>query len=291
MDFLTELLSMKGADERVPAKTFDFSARANLVRYYRQSSRRLLVLDYDGTLVPFATDPYHARPGSALLHILRALCGDPKNEVVLATGRERARLDQWFSGVGLGFVAEHGVWIKEWDGPWKLLKSLETDWKKRVFPILQTYADRLTGAFVEEKEYTLAWHYRGADPEQGTAVARELTDHLLAFTANIDVQILRGNKVIEIRNPAFNKGVAVQHWLSKTDFDFILAIGDDGTDEDTFAILPPQAYSFRLGETARSRARYGLRDPEEVARLLKEFTSMSGRAALEARSDVTVSDL
>jgi trehalose 6-phosphate synthase/phosphatase len=291
MDFLIELLSMKRPDEPAPVKGFGFSARARLIRHYRQSSRRLLVLDYDGTLVPFATAPNLAKPSPTLLRILRALCDDSKNDVVLATGRDRATLDQWFSGIGLGFAAEHGVWTKEWDGAWTLLKSLEVDWKKRVSPILEMYADRLAGAFVEKKEYSLAWHYRAADPEQGTTVARELTDHLLAFTANIDVQVQRGNKVIEIRNPGINKGVAVQQWLSKTDFDFILAIGDDWTDEDTFAILPPHAYSFRLGETARTHARYSLRDPGEVVRFLEDLVGMSDAAALKEKLNVTVPDL
>jgi trehalose 6-phosphate synthase/phosphatase len=290
-DFLIELLSMKRPDDSAQVKGFGFSARARLMRHYRQSSRRLLILDYDGTLVPFATTPTLAKPSQTLLRILRALSDDSKNDVVLATGRDRATLDQWFSGVGLGFAAEHGVWIKEWDGAWKLLKSLEVDWKERVFPILEMYADRLSGAFVEEKEFSLAWHYRAADPEQGTTVARELTDHLLAFTANVDVQVLRGNKVIEIRNPGINKGLAVQQWLSKNDFDFILAVGDDGTDEDTFTILPSHAYSFRLGEAPRTHARYRLRDPGEVVRLLEDLGVISDTAAVKEKLNVTVPNL
>jgi trehalose 6-phosphate synthase/phosphatase len=122
-------------------------------------------------------------------------------------------------------------------------------------------------------------------------VARELTDHLLAFTANIDLQVLRGNKVIEIRNSGINKGFAVQQWLSKTHFDFMLAIGDDGTDEDMFATLPPRADSFRLGETARTHARYILRAPGEVRRLLEELAGMSETAAAKEKLNVTVRDL
>jgi trehalose 6-phosphate synthase/phosphatase len=290
-DFLIELLSTKRPDEPPARKNFGLAARTKLMRQYRQSSRRLMVLDYDGTLVPFANAPDLAKPSSMLLRILRALCNDPKNEVLLATGRDRATLDQWFSGLRLGFAAEHGVWIKDWAGDWRLLKPLEVDWKKRISPILEMYADRVAGAFVEEKEYSLAWHYRAADPEQGTSVARELTDHLLAFTANIDLQVMRGNKVIEIRNPGINKGFAVQQWLAKTRFDFILAIGDDGTDEDTFAILPPRAHSFRLGEAARTHARYTLRGADEVVRLLEDLVGMSDTGAVREKVNATMRDL
>ena len=288
MDFLTELLSTKRAEDPSPVKSFSFSARSKLLRHYRQSTRRLLVLDYDGTLVPFAPTPDLAKPSQTVLRILSSLADDPRNDVVLATGRDRATLDQWFNGVGLGFAAEHGAWIKPWDGAWTLLKPLEVDWKERISPILKMYADRLPGAFVEEKEFSLAWHYRAADLEQGRATARELTDHLLAFTANIDVQVLRGSKVIEIKNPGINKGFAIQRWLSTNNFDFILAIGDDSTDEDIFTILPPEAYSFRLGETSRTHARYSLRDPSEVAQFLVELVGINNAAAAAEKLNVTV---
>ncbi len=287
-DFLIELLSPKPTDDSSPVKRFNASTRAKLIQHYRRSMRRLLILDYDGTLVPFSTDPGLAKPGQMLLRILSALAADPKNDVVLATGRDRATLDQWFKGIGLGFAAEHGVWIKQSNGAWTLLKPLEVEWKERILPVVETYADRLPGAFVEEKEFSLAWHYRAADLEQGRAVARELTDHLLAFTANIDVQVLRGSKVIEIRSPGINKGCAIQLWLSRTNFDFILAIGDDSTDEDTFAILPPHAYSFRLGETSRTHARYSLGDPSEVGQFLDELAGLSRGAVAAERLNATV---
>jgi trehalose 6-phosphate synthase/phosphatase len=134
-------------------------------------------------------------------------------------------------------------------------------------PILKTYADRVPGAFVEEKEFSLVWHYRMASLEQGRPVARELTDHLLVFTASIDLQVLRGNRAIEIRKAGINKGGAVQQWIDKENFDFILAIGDDATDEDMFAVLPHWGYSFRVG-AHRTRARFRLSGPGEVLQLL-----------------------
>jgi trehalose 6-phosphate synthase/phosphatase len=287
-DFLFELLSTKRMADPPPGKSFSLAARAKLVRHYRRSTRRLLVLNYEGTLVPLATAPNLAEPSQPLLRILSSLANNPRNDVVLATSRDRARLDQWFCGVGLSFAAEHGVWIKQRDGEWSLVKSLEVDWKERISPILKIYADRLPGAFVEEKEFSLAWHYSASDLERGRATARELTDYLSAFTANIDVQVLRARKVIEIKNPAINKGFAIQQWLSTNNFDFILAIGDDSTDEDMFNILPPEAYSFRVGETSRSHARYRLRDPSEVAQFLRELAGTGNAAVAAEKLNVTV---
>jgi trehalose 6-phosphate synthase/phosphatase len=120
-----------------------------------------------------------------------------------------------------------------------------------------------------------------------------LTDHLLVFTASIDLQVLRGNKAIEIRKAGVNKGSAVQQWLAKHEYDFVLAIGDDLTDEDMFAVLPSWAYSFRVG-TARTHARFRLQNSTEVLQLLAELavgqdsttTDSQGTARANPTSDI-----
>jgi trehalose 6-phosphate synthase/phosphatase len=269
--FLRELLSIVPAGAGSAAHDFTEADRAKVIEDYGRSSHRLLILDYDGTLVPFSIDPEMARPGPKLLKILGPLADDPGNMLVLATGRPRKTLDQWFGALPIGFAAEHGAWVKDIGGPWTLIRALDTDWMERVLPILQTYADRVPGAFVEEKEFSLVWHYRAADPDLGRGASRELTDYLLAFTANLDVQVLRGSKVIELRTLSVNKGAAVQQWLARTEFDFVLAIGDDWTDEDIFTVLPESAYSFRVGSASRTHARYRLRDPQIVIDILAQL--------------------
>jgi trehalose 6-phosphate synthase/phosphatase len=263
------LLSVRPVDDE--SKTKSLTAPLNrALADYKRSARRLLILDYDGTLVPFAVSPELAKPTPVLLRFLSSLAVDPCNEVLLATGRDRGTLDRWFKGIPMGLAAEHGAWIKERDGDWKRQHFVAPHWKQEILPILKTYADRVPGAFVEEKEFSLVWHYRIADLEQARPVARELTDHLLVFTASIDLQVLRGNKTVEIRKAGINKGGAVQQWIEKGNFDFILAIGDDSTDEDMFAVLPYWGYSFRVGAHP-TRARFRMGDPAEVLEFLREL--------------------
>ena len=271
MDFLVELLASNPGDKESHVQWLEEPVRATLAEQYHCSARRLLIFDYDGTLVPFAASPELAKPTVGLLRILRSLANDSRNELVLATGRDRATLDQWFNGVPMGLAAEHGAWIKEWNGEWKMQQPLPLNWKERLLPILEMYADRVPGAFVEEKDFSVVWHYRAADPEQGRETARELADHLLVFTASIDLQVMHGNKAIEIRKAGVNKGSVVQQWMTTNDFDFILAIGDDLTDEDMFAALPQWACSFRVGP-ARTRARFRLRNSVEVLQFLTQLT-------------------
>lgn len=220
--------------------------------------------------MPFARKPHLATPSADVLRLLRTLSGDPANTVVLISGRDKKTLEGWFGRIPINMVAEHGAWLKKQDGDWRTLKQQANDWKPRILPILELYADRLPGAFVEEKDHSLAWHYRAADPEQGRILAGELMDHLSSFTANINVQVLQGSKVVELRSSGINKGVAGMRWLSKEQYDFILAIGDDWTDEDLFAVLPDTAYSIRVGVT-NTQARYNFRNPSDTLQLLESL--------------------
>jgi trehalose 6-phosphate synthase/phosphatase len=237
-------------------------------------------------LVPFVNDPKMARPDQELLALLAALGADATNEVVIVSGRSRRDLEEWFGKLPVALVAEHGAWLRPEGSEWRMLKAITTDWKPRVRPILQLYEDRLPGALLEEKEFSLAWHYRRADPEQASLRAKELLDDLADYTRNIDVQVLEGNKVLEIRNTGVSKGSAAKEWLATHGPEFILAIGDDWTDEDLFRALPPSAHSVRVG-LAATAARYYLPTHNAVRRLLREMSLATGELAAETQPPQT----
>jgi trehalose 6-phosphate synthase/phosphatase len=263
------------------ARVLTGKARIQLVQQYRAAESRALLLDYDGTLVPFVNDPKQARPDAELLDLLSALAVDPANEVAIVSGRPRADLDEWFGELPLALLAEHGTCLRSKGAEWRTLKAISTEWKAKVRPILQLYVDRLPGALLEEKEFSLAWHYRRADPEQATQRAKELLDDMADYTRNIDVQVLEGDKVIEVRNTGVTKGTGASEWLAGHPADFILAIGDDWTDEDLFRVLPPTAFSIRVG-LARTAARYHLSSHTAVRRLLRELTGAAPIKATDA---------
>ena len=243
----------------------------------QRAPRVILILDYDGTLVPFADEPRAGVPDKKLLAILGALADDSANEVYLISGRDRSTLTHWFEGVGLNFVAEHGAWLRQRNAEWRLLKPLSSEWKERLVPILKTYADHLAGALLEEKEYSLAFHYRRCDPELGAQRAKQLIHELTQFTANFNVQVLEGKKVVEVRNAGVTKGFAAAQIASEVRPDFILAMGDDETDEDLFRSLPQGAVSIRVG-TPFSHAQFSLGGHREVRALLVSLIE-SGRGS------------
>ncbi|MGH7886313.1 MAG: trehalose-phosphatase, partial [Candidatus Binatia bacterium] len=268
MEFLGEIFAMNPGPEETYAKPLDPGSQTGLIQHYDRSLNRLLLLDYDGTLVPFASYPQLAKPSRQLLNSLHRLGANPRNELVLLSGRDKTTLEKWFGALPIGLVAEHGAWIREYQQSWQTIKPLRADWKTTLLPMLQSYTDRVPGAWVEEKEFSLVWHYRVADEQRGILAARELTDDLIELTANIDVQVVQGNKTVEARSAGVHKGMASQTWLVKIPFDFILAIGDDMTDEDMFTVLPGRAWSIRVGNRP-TRARFHLPGPDEVIQLLE----------------------
>jgi trehalose 6-phosphate synthase/phosphatase len=272
-DFVQNLLSTQRTETARHARLLASGAAAGMLRQYRAATSRTLLLDYDGTLVPFSALPQQALPDLELLDLLNALCSDPANQVTIISGRPRSTLEEWLGHLPISLIAEHGVWLRNRGEEWRMLRTLTTEWKDRVRPILNLYVDRLPGALLEEKEFSLAWHYRRADPEQAPLRAKELLDDLTGYTRNIDVQVFEGNKVIEIRNAGVNKGTAGLEWLTAHTSDFIFCVGDDWTDEDMFRALPSTAFTVRVG-LANTAARYYLSDPPGVRCLLREMSDV-----------------
>jgi trehalose 6-phosphate synthase/phosphatase len=274
-DFVQSMVSSQNTEAARRARTLTGKLQSSLFQQYRSSTKRTLLLDYDGTLVPFAATPGSAAPDAEVIELISALAKDPANELAIISGRSRANLHAWFGFLPVALIAEHGMWLRDRGHDWRLLKNTPTEWKERVRPILQLYVDRLPGALLEEKEFSLAWHYRKADVEQASLRAQELLDDLAGYTRNIDVQVLEGNKVIEIRNTGVNKGTAAMEWLAPLSTEFILGIGDDWTDEDLFRALPQTAWSVRVG-MAKTTARYHLGNHAAVRRLLRELIESRG---------------
>ena len=269
-DFIESLSHIKKIQQELCARRLTHEMKKKLIGDYLNRNNRLILLDYDGTLVPFAEKPERAKPDSELLSTLKALTNDTKNEVVIASGRDKEALHMWFGDLNLGLIAEHGVWFKENKESWKMIEPLRNDWKKEIRQFLELYADRTPGSFIEEKEFSLVWHYRKADPELGQIRARELIDDLVNLTANLNLQVLEGNKVVEVKNAGINKGRAALQWIAREDWDFIMAVGDDWTDEDIFEVLPETAYSIKVG-LGPSKANFNLDSTVDVKLLLKEL--------------------
>lgn len=269
-DFIESLLQTKHDQKKMMVKRMTHLISKKLVEHYHQANRRLIFLDYDGTLVGFKKLPEEAMPDVELLNKLTALTNLPQNEMVIISGRDKTTLDSWFGKLNINLVAEHGAWLRFKGKPWKTIEILDQDWKKDIYPILELYVYRTPGALIEQKEFSLAWHYRKTDPGLGELRARQLLDTLLYLTANLDLQVLEGSKVIEVKNLGINKGKAAQQWIASDKWNFILAIGDDWTDEDLFKVIPATGYSIKVG-FASTAAKFNIKSVTDVRHLLNQL--------------------
>lgn len=236
---------------------------------YTGAGKRLLFIDYDGTLMDFNEDPQAVFPDEEVLGLLTELAADERNSVVINSGRDRTTLQKWLGHLDVEMAAEHGVWMKE-KGEWHLNPNVVDGWKPKIRETLENLVDRTPGSFIEEKDYSLAWHYRSIDRDLGQQRVREFRDMLSYLIQNQDLQVLEGNKVVEIKNAGVNKGKATSHWVQKAKWDFVLGIGDDATDEDIFNALPKDGVSIKVGRD-RTAAKYSISGVAGVRQMFRDL--------------------
>lgn len=266
-NFILRLNEVKDSQHSLLTKHAVNLINENITKRYHETDKRVLFLDYDGTLVDFAGNIDDASPDEELYSLIEKLTADASNSVVIISGRRNETLENWFGHLKVDLIAEHGAWQKAHGDKWNCLPLLTDQWKQEMKAILETYTDRTPGSFIEEKSFSLVWHYRKAEEGLGDLRANEIVSHLKILAADKGLQLMPGNKVIEFKNMEVNKGKAALNWLYGKRPDFILALGDDHTDEDIFKALPDDAFTIKVGNNI-SEAKYYLNDYNEVRKLL-----------------------
>ena len=270
--FFKRLEDVGETSATLAVKMLDGAARNGLLQDFKKAQTKMIVTDYDGTLVPFAKSPDDAVPDKELVDLIDHLANIEGVQIVIISGRDRRTLQEWFGSKHLTLVAEHGGWMKNHtDAEWTpTLTPAEDTWKKEIRPIMELFLNRIPESFIEEKTFSLVWHFRNAESESAAFAARELLDTLANFTMNLSIQVVPGDKTVEVRTGGIGKGVFYSRFLANTNPSFILAMGDDWTDEDLFAVLPSNAYSIKVG-LRTSKAKYNLKSYQEVRALLHQL--------------------
>jgi trehalose 6-phosphate synthase/phosphatase len=266
-----DLVAIKKEQEARKVNLMSSAIQTQVLAEYAQASARWLFLDYDGTLVPFSLISELATPTAQTLSQTSLLAEDPRNNVVIISGRTREFMEERLGSLRTYLVAEHGAFHREPGGVWQSTINEDHAWKDTILPVVYRYLDRCKGSILEEKSSSLAWHYRNSPADIGALCAKELTVELRTLVGvESKLQVLEGNKVIEVKRTGFDKGSAASKLVSNAPFDFILAVGDDKTDEDMFRALPGTAVTVRVGLT-QSVAKYNLVNQREVSRLLQKL--------------------
>lgn len=250
---------------RISDKVFN-----SIAERYKKSNNRLFFLDYDGTLVKFQNNAQKASPTVLLYNLLDSIIADPLNTLVIISGRSQESLSTWFDGRAYYLVAEHGIWSNFPNFNWAYKKGLALYWMPEVKKLMEKLADQTPGAYIEMKPYSLAWHYRKVELGLGELKAAELKENLNPMLNDYGLQLLDGNAVIEVKNTEVNKGKAALEIAGHIKADFLLAIGDDVTDEDLFKYLPHSTISIKV-RSNKSAAKYYLDQQEDVLQFLNQL--------------------
>jgi trehalose 6-phosphate phosphatase len=263
----------------MPDFLFDHIYR--IYKKFQKSEHIFLFLDYDGTLVPFKDTPTQVTTPKQIKKVIRQLIKNPKVKVIIATGRQLQDIKELMNVKGVSFIALHGLEIETADGMkfcWKqatqarlLIKTIKKDMQKKL-------TDE-KGAFLEDKELTIVFHYRLLAKNK----IHPLRETFKKIVRNHDTQkileIINGAKIIEARPKGWNKGKGIEIFLAQyTPVKNILPIyiGDDITDEDAFRFLGKRGITIHVTNRSKRKtsARYQVKNPDEVYSFLQSLSQI-----------------
>ncbi len=254
-NFIEELKAVKNKNNILQEKIIEKNNFEFIKNAYNKACKRLILLDYDGTLVPFYHDPETAVPSADVINLLKRLSNDPKNKIVINSGRNKNSLDNWFGYLPISLSAEHGAFYKE-NGKWhQVLQNI--DWDDKIISILKYITKRTPHSKIEIKDTALVWHYRNVDSWLANLRVNQLVDALMHACFRNNLQIMKGNKIVEFKPLNISKGTEAKRLISADNYDFIMAIGDDTTDEEMFMALPSDAITIKVGQNS-TLAKYNI---------------------------------
>jgi len=268
-DFLMALEESTDASQQMVTQSIEYDNNI-VIDAYRKAEKRILFLDYDGTLTGFKSIPRQAKPDIELKHLLHQLIKDPKNTVVIVSGRDHYTLQEWLGDLDMPMLAAHGLWKRERNGEWGMMTALDNSWKESIIGIMQTYVDRMPGALIEEKDYSVAFHYRRCEPYVVSVKLGEIRSVLSSAIESMSLGIQEGNRVLEIKDSRIDKGQSAAAFLQNEEYDFILGAGDDYTDENLFKTLPSKAFTIKIG-MGKTEAQFCLRSWQSMRKLLTDL--------------------
>ena len=136
-DFMTEWNDICSKNQRFRLKRIVGPVISNIRSRYKHAHKRLILLDYDGTLTAIRNRPEDAKPDPELIELLQQLAEDKKNHIVINSGRDHLTLEKWLGQLPISFAAEHGAFYKE-NGKWN--KNIQsTEWSPSLLSTLKLF--------------------------------------------------------------------------------------------------------------------------------------------------------
>ena len=268
-DFMKNLISRAKSNQDSVTNYFNLSEKNKLIQRLKLSNNKLMILDYDGTLVNFKDKPELAIPDDNLIDILDGLSNIEGMDLAVVSGRNKSFLEDNLGKLNISIIAEHGHFYKKKNKNWINLGNIDKVFLNDIYAILESFSDRTPGTFTEKKESGLVWHFRKTDPELASERVVEIETVLNSLLTD-QFQILNLDKAIEVTSRKFDKGSAVNELTKKKKYDHIVCIGDDVTDENMFKNLNENSTTIKVG-IKKTLARFYIDEPKSVISLLNDI--------------------
>ena len=215
---------------------------SNLVKDYETTGKRLVFLDYEGTLSNYGNVNNTVVTNiDKVIDILSDILEDKKNTVYIMSGRKVEELELAFNRLpNLGLIAENGCFLREGGAEeWTQFPDEEKTqvWKEGIKNILQYYVERVEGSWVEERQCSLIFHYQ-SEADSASRQAGECANQINDASQSQRVRAVPTKDSVIIEPADYDKATAAQHVFAKyAESDrpeFLFVAGNDRDDEVVF---------------------------------------------------------
>lgn len=241
---------------------------------YRDATRRLIIIEYDGALLPYDLHPGLTQPTAEVQNILKDLSADPRNLVMLLSGRDMEHLDKHWRSSQLILVAENGAYYRVPGGTWQSLFAADNYWIERVANALESLSFLYKDTFVERKEHSVVWHHRAMKAPMADAEIRQILSAVNALNNQGHFTVRHDEFALELSTAGIDPGSFIARWIGGQYFDFTMAIGTSRIEQSVFGLFSREACSVRVGPAVATRANFQLPSQDEVVPFLGQLSSL-----------------
>ena len=217
-----------------------------LYRYYKSAKSRLLIFNYENTLIiDNKIEKNNPNFSKRIIKIISSFCSDPNNTVFILSKYDHEILQKIFGSIkNLGICGDNGFIYKypESSDFMQLKYDMDISWRETALKIIKNFSERTEGSKVIENKTSIIFSYQNIDNYFGYEQADELKSHLSTIlnTPNLDI-VVSNSGSLEIKPKNVNKGAflakVLQDKYMEKKFDLIFIIGYDDTDEEMFKYL------------------------------------------------------